>query len=119
MDNEILDILSKICGLVGIVICIYKLIKIFNFKDFSDNWLNGIWLSGLIAFLIKLAEQLIRLAHVFNAVSEAKEPDINAIAGALSEVVLNVLNGLITFTILLILWGVLKGLITYKKTNTD
>jgi hypothetical protein len=113
----IYDILSDICGLVGIVISAYKLIRIIKSRDISGDWLNGIWLSGLIAFLIGLIGQLVYIADMFEAVSEAKEPDINAIADGLSKATLNSLNGLLILTILIMCWGLLKGLITYRKTR--
>lgn len=52
------DILSNICGLVGITIFVYKLTRILKSQDNSEDWLNGIWLSGLTAFLIRLAGEL-------------------------------------------------------------
>ncbi len=115
MINDIANILSNSCGLAGIFICIYKLIKIFESKDISDDWLNGIWLSGLIAFLIRLAGQMLNIADMFRAVSDANRPDINSVAVSLNKATLNILNGLIILIILLILWGLLKGLITYKR----
>lgn len=54
---------------------------------------------------------------MFKAVSEAQEPDINAIAAGLSRTTLNSLKGLLIFTILLTLWGLVKGLITYRKAK--
>lgn len=119
MINNILNILSNICGLVGFIICIYKLIRIFKSKDAGDNWLNGIWLSGLIAFLIRLSGEFFTIKNMFLAISEANRPDIKAIATTLSNSVLNTLNGLIILITLLILWGILKGLIKYKSNHSD
>lgn len=114
---DIIDILSNIFGLVGIAICIYKLIKIIKSNDISGDWVSGIWLCGLIAFLIRLTGQLFFIMKMLRAVSEAKEPDINTVADGLSKATLNSINGLLILTILLIFWGLVKGLITYRKVR--
>ena len=113
----IYDVLSNICGLAGITIFVYKLTRIVKSRDNSQDWVNGIWFFGLIAFLIRIGGQLYNLGDMFKAVSEAQEPDINAVAAGLSRTTLNSLDGLIILTILLILWGLVKGLITYKKAQ--
>ena len=117
MIYDLPDILSNICGLVGITIFVYKLIRILKSRDNSEDWVDGIWFSGLIAFLIRLAGQLYNIGDMFKAVSEAQEPDLNAVAGGLSRTTLNSLKGLLMLTTLLILWGLVKGLITYRKTK--
>ena len=117
MIYDLLDILSNICGLVGIMIFVYKMIRILRSRDNNEDWVNGIWFSGLIAFLIRLAGQLYHVGDMFKAVSEAQEPDINAVAGGLSRTALNSLTGLLILITLLILWGLVKGLITYRKAK--
>jgi hypothetical protein len=111
------DILSNLCGLVGIMIFLYKLTRILKLHDNNVDWLNGIWFAGLLAFLIRLAEQLYLLWDMFNAISKARGADVNAIVGGLSRITLSSLKGLIILITLLILWGLLKGLITYRKTK--
>jgi beta-lactamase regulating signal transducer with metallopeptidase domain len=111
------DILSNICGLVGITIFVYKLIRILKSGDTNEHWVNGIWFFGLIAFLIRLAGQMYSIGNMFRAVSDAGQPDINAVAGELSRTTLNSLKGLIILTTLLILWGLVRGLITNRKTK--
>jgi hypothetical protein len=118
MIYKLPDIISNICGLVGITIFVYKLTRTLKSQDNSEAWLNGIWFSGLIAFLIRLAGDLYSTGDMFKAVSEAQEPDIRAVADGLSRTTLNSLKGLLILTSLLILWGLLKGLITYKKAKT-
>jgi|GEM_PF-6714149 len=99
------------------MIFVYKLTRILKSHDNNEDWLNGIWFAGLLAFLIRLAGQLFNLWNVFNAVSEAKQPDINAIAGGLGRITLNSLKGLLILITLLALWGVIKGLLTYKRAK--
>jgi hypothetical protein len=111
------DFLSNICGLIGITIFVYKMIRILRSGDNNEHWVNGIWFSGLIAFLIRLAGQMYSIGDMFRAVSKAGQPDMNAVAGELSRTTLNSLKGLIILTTLLTLWGLVRALITYRKTN--
>jgi hypothetical protein len=111
------DIFSNICGLVGILIFVYKLTKILKSHDNNEDWLNGIWFAGLLAFLIRLIGQVYNLWDMFNAISDAKQPDVNAIAGGLSRITLNSLKGLLILTILFTLWGLVKRMITYRKAK--
>lgn len=64
------DILSLICGLVGIAIFVYTLIRILKSRNDSADWVTGIWFSGLIAFLIRLPGQLYNIGEMFEALSE-------------------------------------------------
>src|SRR5690348_11359744 len=106
-----LTFLTIIFGIVGLVIWMYKLISIIKFEDISGNWLTGIWLSGLLAFLIAFIRLLSDISDIFAGISEAERPDINAIAGGFGKAISSSLSGLIILTILLLLWGLLKGLI--------
>jgi hypothetical protein len=115
MIYDLPDIVSNICGLVGIVIFIYKLITILKFRDYSEDWVNGIWFFGLVAFLIRLAGQMYNIGDMLRAVSEAGQPDINAVAGGLSRTTLNSLKELLILTTMLLLWGIVRALITYRK----
>lgn len=115
MIYVLLELLSNIFGLAGITIFVYKSIRLFKSQDTSDNWVKGIWFFGLLAFLVRLCAALYNLAFMLKAVSEAVEPDINAIAESMSMITLNTLKGLTIFTILLILWGMIKGIIAYKR----
>ena len=114
---DVPNILSNICGLIGISIFVYKLIRMFKFRDNGGTWTNGIWFAGLIAFLIRLAGQMYHIGDMFNAVYEAQDPDLNVIAGGLSIGIFSSLKGLFILTTLLIFWGLVKGLITYRKAQ--
>jgi hypothetical protein len=104
-----------ICGIIIILIALYKAYKIFKTNDLSNDYLNSIWLLGLLAFLFRLSELLIRFSDTFNAISLAKEPNISAIAYGFSELMVFPLNGLAVLIISLIFWGFLKGLLVLKK----
>jgi len=115
MIYDLPDILSNICGLVGVIIFIYKLIRIFKLQDYRQDWINGIWFLGLIAFLIRLAGQMYSLGDMLAAFSEARQPDINAVVGGLSRITLNSLKGVLILMTLLMLWGTVRALLTNKK----
>lgn len=111
----IYDTLSIICGLMGIVVFVIKLVRIVRSSDPGTDGLNGVWLCGLVGFLIGAIGQVLSIKVIFEGVDETGQPDFNAIASDISRSTIYSLTGLLVLTILLILWGLLKGLITYKK----
>jgi hypothetical protein len=115
MIYDLPDIVSNICGLVGLTFFVYKVTRILKSRHSGEDWVNAIWFFGLIAFLIRLAGQLYNLGDMFKALSDAGQPDINAVAAGLSKATLNSLKGSLILTTLLILWGFVKGLATFRK----
>ncbi len=98
-----------VCGILIIILSLYKLF------DLNAKYLNGILFLGSFAFLIRIFELLIRFSDMFRAISLSEEPDIQAIANGLRELMLFSLNGLAVLIASLAFWGLIKTILIIKK----
>ena len=110
-----------VCGFIIILISIYKVVRITLLNDTSKIGLNAIWLTGLIAFIVRLLDQMIYLSDIFKAISLAEKPDVAAIANGFSAAMLYPFYGFIILIASLVFYGVIKGLIVlkFRKLNMD
>ena len=103
-----------ICGVLVLLISIYKIVRILGANDISKRYLNAIWLLGLLAFLIRMVGQLMFMSEMFYAFAIAEIPDQSAVAYGLGESMLYSLSGLAVLIIALMFWGLIKALIVLK-----
>ena len=121
IDEMNFDIKSGITGipilflsLIILIISIYNAIRILKYNDYGNLGLVAIWLLGLLAFIIRLIEQVLSLGNLLYAIGIAGSPDYQAFALGLSEITLKSVLSLTVLLMSLILWGILKGIIMLK-----
>jgi|WetSurMetagenome_2_1015567.scaffolds.fasta_scaffold06539_5 hypothetical protein len=100
-------------GLLTICISLFKMIRIYRSESPEKISLDIIWLLGLLAFLLRLLEQIIRIGSLCKAVSQVSSPeniDVLLVFKGIGDIAYYSLTGFIVLIVSLILWGSLKGI---------
>jgi hypothetical protein len=106
-----------ICGLLIILIAIFKAIKISRSSNPGLIDLNAIWLIGLVSFLIRLLELIVNLGNMLDAMALAEDLNTSLVYRSFSNVAFYSVSSFIVLILSLIAWGSLKGLIRYKLSK--
>jgi hypothetical protein len=100
-------------ALITICISVFKMMRIYRSKSPEKINLDIIWLLGLLAFLLRLLEQIIRIGSICNAISEvssAENINLLLIFKDIGDMAYYSLTGFIVLIVSLISWVSLKAL---------
>jgi uncharacterized membrane protein len=100
-------------GLIIIILFVYKTIKVCRSQKPDKIGFHGIWLLGLLAFLFRLLEQILRIVSTLDAlskVSESKNINTEVVLKDFSNTINYQFSGLVILILSLIFWGILIGL---------
>ena len=97
------------CGLIVIVVGYFKLWKLRK-TDYPETvGIFGIWLIGIIAFLLGIFGQVLSMINTFDSIAQAGDISPSLVADGIKSSYKSTLIGLAVLIISLIVWGILKG----------
>ena len=110
INQDSIILLPLSCGLIIIILGYMKLWKLRKTKNPEMIGIFGIWLMGIIGFLLGLLGQLITTMRTFDAIAMAGHISPSIVADGLKSSYKSTLIGLVVLIISLIIWGILKGI---------
>jgi uncharacterized membrane protein len=101
--------LPLLCGLLVIIVGYLKLWKLRKASQPQTVGIFGIWLMGIIAFLLGIFGQIWSMMNTFDTIVQAGDISASIIANGIKNSYHPTLVGLVVLIISLIIWGILKG----------
>jgi biopolymer transport protein ExbB len=96
------------CGLIVIVVGYVKLWKLRKSKYPETIGVFGIWLMGIIAFLLGIFGQVLNMINTFDSIAQAGDISPSLVAEGIKSSYKSTLVGLTVLIISLIIWGILN-----------
>lgn len=109
--------LPYICGLLIIIVGYLKLWKLRKSSNPQTVGIFGIWLMGIIAFLLGIFGQIWRMINTFDAIAQAGDISASIVASGIKNSYHPTLVGLVVLIISLVIWGILKATKESKITK--
>ncbi len=102
-------LLPCICGFVIIGVGYLKLWKLRKAEYPEIVGIYGIWLMGVISFLLGIFGQIMSMINTFDIISQAGDISASIVAEGIKRSYQSTVIGLVVLIISLIIWGILKG----------
>ncbi len=97
------------CGIVIICVGYIKLWKLRKAEYPETVGIYGIWLMGIISFLLGIFGQLMSMINTFDIIAQVGDISASIVAEGIKRSYQSTVIGLVVLIISLIIWGILRG----------
>ena len=98
------------CGLIVLIVGYIKLWKLRKTGRPEAVGIFGIWLMGIIGFLLGVFGQILAIIKTFDAIAMAGDISPSIVAEGIKGSYQSTITGLVVLIISLIVWGILNGI---------
>lgn len=98
------------CGLIVLIVGYIKLWKLRKTVHPEAIGIFGIWLMGIIGFLLGVFGQILAIIKTFDAIAMAGDISPSIVAEGIKGSYQSTITGLVVLIISLIVWGILNGI---------